>query len=74
MFSLSDVDLSCNVSDVVAGEGAAGVELVAAGALHAADQLAHVRGEVVLGRAVRVQGRHTENEPKNVILLIIHHH
>ncbi len=54
------LDLPGDVAHVVAGEGAAGVEVVAAGALHAPDQLAHVGGEVVLGRTRRVQGRHTE--------------
>ena len=50
---------NCNfpgdLADVVRREGAGGEEVVAAAALEAANQLTHVCGVVVLGRARRAQ-------------------
>ena len=46
-----------DLSDVVRREGAGGEEVVAAAALEAANQLTHVCGVVVLGRARRAQLR-----------------
>ena len=50
-FSSFNLNFSRDMADVVARKGTEGEEVIAASALHPADQLTHVRGEVVLGRA-----------------------
>ena len=48
-----EVDPPCYLQHVLVGEGTVRVEVVAAGALHPPDQLAHVGGEAVLGGGAR---------------------